>query len=159
MRSLEIILELGKKNLTELEMTRLADQKNRWYIEYIERIDESELLKGAKEYITKLKEQGKKISLGSASKNALTILNRLRIADLFDCIVDGTKVTKAKPDPEVFTLGACGMGLIPSDCVVFEDAEAGIQAAKNAGMRAVGIGDRDRLNQADMVVKGLFELL
>lgn len=158
-RSLEILLEIGKIIVSENEKLNLAEKKNQWYVEYISKIDGSELLPGAKEYITQLKNDGIKIALGSASKNAPLILHNLGIESLFDCIIDGNKVSKAKPDPEVFILGAKGIGLRNEDCVVFEDAEAGIRAAKLAGMKCIGIGDKHILKEADEVIKGLYVLL
>lgn len=158
MRSLEILLEVGGVSFDEETRQQLAEEKNNWYVEYISAIDESELLAGAKEYLLQLKQQGVKIALGSASKNAPAILKQLHITELFDAIVDGNKVAKAKPDPEVFLIAAKELSLLPQDCVVFEDAEAGIAAAKAAGMRTVGIGSRENLPEADMVVPGLYEL-
>jgi beta-phosphoglucomutase len=158
-RSLEILLEIGGLTFSDEEKLALATKKNEWYVEYIKGMDESEILKGAKDYLIKLRESGVKIALGSASKNALMILNNLKIVDLFDTIVDGNKVSKAKPDPEVFALGAKELGLQPEDCVVFEDAEAGVEAAKRAGMKVVGIGKKEILKEADMVINGLYDLL
>lgn len=159
MKSLEILLEVGGLSFSSDEMLLLAEKKNNWYVEYISTIDESELLMGAKDYLVKLKNSGIKIALGSASKNAPAILKRLQITNLFDSIVDGKKVSKAKPDPEVFLMAALEIGLKPQDCVVFEDATAGIAAARAAGMRTVGIGNRDLLMEADIVVAGLYVLL
>lgn len=159
MRSLEILLEIGKINASENEKLIFAEKKNNWYLEYISKIDESELLPGAKEFLIQLKNNGIKVALGSASKNAPLILHNLGIESIFDCIIDGNKVTKAKPDPEVFILGAKGLGLKNEDCVVFEDAEAGVKAAKLAGMKCIGIGDRNILKEADEVISGLFELV
>ena len=159
MRSLEILLEVGGLTFSADEKARLAEKKNNWYVEYISRMDESELLEGARQYLEGQKEKGIKIALGSASKNAPIILDNLKITELFDVVIDGNKVSKAKPDPEVFLLGAKELGLAPSDCVVFEDAEAGIEAAKRAGMKTVGIGNRKILREADMVVRGLYELV
>lgn len=159
MRSLEILLEIGGVSSTEEEMLAMAEKKNNWYVEYIKKMDESELLRGARKYLLKLRGEGIKIALGSASKNSPMILENLKIVDLFDAVIDGNKVVKAKPDPEVFTLGALELGLDPADCVVFEDAEAGVEAAKRAGMKVVGIGEKEILKDADFVVAGLFELL
>lgn len=159
MRSLEILLEVGGIGPDEAQKLAMAEKKNDWYVEYIRKMDESELLKGAKDYILKLRSRGVRIALGSASKNSPMILENLRIADLFDAVIDGNKVSKAKPDPEVFALGARELGLDPADCVVFEDAEAGVEAARRAGMKVVGIGDRQILKDADLVVAGLYELL
>jgi beta-phosphoglucomutase len=120
-------------------------------------MDASEILPGAEALLKLLKEEGFKCALGSASKNAGLILERTALKQYFDVIVDGTHVSKAKPDPEVFTLGADQMGLSFERCVVFEDSVAGLQAAKAAGMLAVGIGTPDVLKDADMVIKDLSE--
>lgn len=157
MASLDIILELGNKTLSEEEKVSLATRKNEWYVEFISKMDASEILPGALEFLKMLKENGYKCALGSASKNAGLILERTGLKDYFDTVVDGTHVSKAKPDPEVFTLGADNMGLSYTDCVVFEDSVAGLQAAKAAGMVAVGIGEASVLTDADMVVKDLSE--
>lgn len=136
----------------------MADKKNRLYVEYISGLDESELLPGVKAYLSGLRMRGVGVALGSASKNAVFILDKLNIAGLFDAVVDGNKVSRAKPDPEVFQTACRELGLQPQDCVVFEDAEAGVAAGKAAGMQVVGIGKRDVLKEADLVVSGLHEL-
>lgn len=159
MRSLDILLEVGGLEFEEAEKQAMAEKKNRLYVEYISRLEESELLPGVKEYLTGLRSRGIGIALGSASKNAEFILNKLNITDLFDAVVDGNKVSLAKPDPEVFLIAAQEIGLQPDGCVVFEDAEAGVQAGKAAGMKVVGIGKPEVLKEADLVVKGLYELL
>lgn len=158
-RSLEILLELGGIEKDELEQSRLREMKNDWYLTFIKDMTEDELLKGAKKYLLQLKKEGVKISLGSASKNAVSILKSLNIYELFDVIIDGTKVTNAKPDPEVFLKAAQGLGLSPEDCIVFEDAQAGVQAGKAAGMYVIGIGTKENLPEADKVVAGLYELV
>jgi beta-phosphoglucomutase len=159
MRSLDILLEVGGLEFKEVEKLAMAEKKNRLYVEYISRLEESELLPGVKEYLTGMRSRGIGIALGSASKNAEFILNKLNITDLFDAVVDGNKVSLAKPDPEVFLIAAQEIGLQPDECVVFEDAEAGVQAGKAAGMKVVGIGKPEVLKEADLVVKGLYELL
>lgn len=159
MKSLEILLEVGSLDFSDDIKSQLAEKKNNWYVEYISKIDESELLEGAADYMKKLKRSDIKIALGSASKNSLTILNRLKITDIFDSIVDGNKVSRAKPDPEVFLVAARELGLDSGECIVYEDAEAGIAAARSAGMRTVGIGSKDILKDADVVVPGLYALL
>jgi beta-phosphoglucomutase len=153
-RSLEILLEVGNISVDEETKLKLAERKNAWYVEYISKMDKSEILPGVEDFIKSLRENNIKIALGSASKNSMTILKNLDIAHYFDVIIDGNKVTKAKPDPEVFLLGAKELGLDPENCVVFEDAEAGIQAAKIAGMMAVGIGSPAVLKEADLVISG-----
>lgn len=159
MRSLEIILEICGKSYPDTEMEEMAARKNDWYVEYIKAMDESELLPGSREYLESLRRRGVKTALGSASKNAPLILNNLKIADLFDAIIDGNVVSKPKPDPEVFLKGAAAIGIAPADCVVFEDAVAGIEAARRGGMHTVGIGSPDVLTEAEICVKGLYELL
>lgn len=154
MRSLEILLEIGNINVDEETKLKLAEKKNNWYIEYISKMDKSEILPGVEDFIKSLRQKNIKIALGSASKNTMIILKNLYIVHYFDAIIDGNKVTKAKPDPEVFLLGAEELGLNAENCVVFEDAEAGIQAAKAAGMMAVGIGSPSILKEADLVVSG-----
>jgi beta-phosphoglucomutase len=154
-RSLEIILELGGVTKTEAEQQELATRKNTWYVEMINRMTPAEILPGAKEFLETCRAAGIKTALGSASKNSSTILDKINMADLFDAIVDGNHVSKAKPDPEVFLKGAEALGVAPVECVVFEDAIAGVEAAINGGMKVVGIGSPDVLNKADLVVSGL----
>jgi beta-phosphoglucomutase len=153
-RSLEIILEIGNLTLSNTQKETLCTQKNDLYLNYINKLKEEETLPGAKEFLLNARVAGFRIALGSASKNAKLILEKLRIADLFDAVIDGTKVSMAKPDPDVFIKGAEAIGLAASECVVFEDAQAGIEAAHNAGMKAVGIGSRKRLPDAELNIKG-----
>ncbi len=159
MESLDIILGIGGVALDDAEKLRLATVKNTRYVEMVGTIDASEILRGAREYLESLRARGVKVALGSASKNAEIILQNLGVRDLFDAVIDGTKISKSKPDPEVFLLGAKALGIAPSACVVFEDAAAGIQAAKAGGMYAVGIGHAENLPGADVVVPGLYALL
>lgn len=154
MRSLEIILELGQKSLTEEEKAFYAEKKNKEYLHFIHQMNKDELLPGAEGFIRKLKGEGIRVALGSASKNARLILQRLEVEDLFDAVIDGNAVSNAKPDPEVFLKGAEAVQVAPAHCVVFEDAVAGIEAAKNAGMFCVGVGDAAILRQADLVIPG-----
>ncbi len=158
MASLEIILEIGRMELSAGEKEILAARKNEWYVEYISRMTPEEILPGALGFISDLKREGIKIGLGSASKNTPMILERVGISHLFDAVADGNIVHKAKPDPEVFLKAAAMLGCLPGDCVVFEDAVAGVEAARNAGMRCVGIGDSRVLKNASLVVGGLHEM-
>lgn len=157
-KSLEIVLEKSKTSFTEEEKIKIAEKKNKLYVEYIQNLTENEILEGVKDFLKQLRENKIKIALGSASKNAMTILKKLNIEQLFDVVIDGTKVSKAKPDPEVFIKGAEELGLSPKECIVFEDAFAGIDAAKNAEMYAVGIGNNEILFNADIVIKGLKDI-
>ena len=152
--SFDIILELGNRKMDDLEKAANCQKKNDLYVSYIQQLTEKELLGGVREFIRDARSKGYQIALGSASKNSPLILDKLGIADLFDALVDGTKVSRAKPDPEVFLRGAQELCLPAGACVVFEDAVAGISAAHNAGMKAVGIGSPDILAKADTVLPG-----
>lgn len=159
MRSLEFLLEVGGIEASEEQKQKMAEEKNSRYVKMLENLDKSELLEGAEEYLRSLKAKGVRISLGSASKNAPLILEKLGITELFDAIVDGNSVSKAKPDPEVFLKGAEMLGLNPADCVVFEDSQAGIEAARNAGCGVIAIDKGGVLYDADKYVKCLGDLL
>ncbi|TLX75342.1 beta-phosphoglucomutase [Labilibacter sediminis] len=158
MTSLDILLSIGNMSKTEEEKLALATKKNDNYLTYILKMGPEEILPGTKEFLELLKHEGIKIALGSASKNAMTILNRLELTDYFEAIIDGTKVSKAKPDPEVFLKGAEALNVEPKDCVVFEDAEAGVEAAIAGGMKCIGIGKADVLGKANLVVDGLHKM-
>lgn len=158
MASLDILLSIGGVHLSEGEKLQVADKKNEIYLGYILKMTPDEVLPGVLIFLKTLRDQGIKISLGSASKNAKTILHQVGIENLFDAVADGTNVSKAKPDPEVFLKGAELLNLSPADCVVFEDARAGIEAAHRAGMKCVGIGDSVTLREADTVVGGFLDL-
>lgn len=156
MASLEYVLGWGKiVGKTDAEKAEMATRKNEWYNEMINQMTPAEILPGAQEFAQRCRDAGIKTAIGSASKNTPTILNKLQLMHLFDAVVDGNSVTKPKPDPEVFLKGAEALGVTPADCVVFEDAVAGVEAAKNGGMKAVGIGSKDTLSKADLVVSGL----
>lgn len=158
MKALDIVLEMGNVNASAEEKEEMAARKNNWYVEYLETLDQGHLLPGAHEFIAASKKMGIKIALGSASKNARTILKKLGLLSVFDGIVDGTMTTKAKPNPEVFLLGAELLKVSASNCVVFEDAQAGIEAARAAGMTAIGIGSEHNLTGAALVVPSLAHL-
>jgi len=154
-RSLELILQWGGISKSPAEQEELATLKNTWYVEMISHMTPAEILPGAKEFLLTCRAAGLKTALGSASKNSTMILEKVDIVDLFDAVIDGNKVTKAKPDPEVFLKGAEAVGVSPAECVVFEDAIAGVEAAIAGGMKAVGIGSPDVLGEANLVVSGL----
>ncbi len=156
--SLRRILEWAGKDCSPEVFQELALRKNAFFLEQVRHIDASELLPGVKEFLEALKAKGKKIALGSASRNARMVLERTGIVGFFDTIVDGTMVSKAKPNPEVFLKAAEGLELPSSVCCVFEDASAGIQAAKSAGMMAIGIGSKEVLPQADRWLTGFVPL-
>jgi beta-phosphoglucomutase len=157
-KSLDILLSLGNKSYSEDERNKFMEQKNKEYVRYISQMDEREILPGVIELLNQLKDRKLKIALGSASKNSGLILKNTKLQDYFDVIVDGNDVSKAKPDPEVFLLGAKRIGIPASQCIVFEDAYAGIEAAKKAGMLAIGVGNRKSLPHADVLVETLENL-
>jgi beta-phosphoglucomutase len=154
-RSLELILQWGGVTKTEAEKEVLARRKNDWYVDMISHMTPAEILPGAKEFLKACRAAGIKTALGSASKNSMTILDKINLAYLFDAVIDGNKVSRAKPDPEVFLKGAEELRVSPADCVVFEDAIAGVQAAINGGMKVVGIGLPGVLIGANLVISGL----
>jgi beta-phosphoglucomutase len=156
--SLKIILNWGNVIKNEEEMKALAELKNSWYVAMISKMTPAEILPGAAAFLAAVRTQGLLIALGSASKNSGTILKQVGLFDAFDVLIDGNSVTKSKPDPEVFLMGAKQLGVLPEHCVVFEDAIAGIAAAKNGKMKAVGVGDPTLLAAADLVVSGLAEM-
>ncbi|MDC7995450.1 beta-phosphoglucomutase [Altibacter sp. HG106] len=157
-RSLEKILAWGGVSLTEEEFNRQLQKKNKEYLTYIETMSEDELLPDVKRVLYFLKEQQQPLALGSASKNARLILHKTGLFELFDAIVDGTNVTKAKPSPEVFMVAAEQLGMAPENCIVFEDSLAGIQAANTAKMMSIGVGNSNILQQANRVIATFTEL-
>lgn len=158
MDSLDAILKHGGVNLSQSEKEKYAKIKNDWYLELVNQMTVNDILPGVENFLKESRELGIKIALGSASKNASLILEKTGILGLFDAIIDGNHVSKSKPDPEVFLKGAEALEVENDTCVVFEDAFAGVQAAKAANMLAVGIGNAEVLFNADFIVKGLFEM-
>ncbi len=150
MASLDIVLRAGglENRFSQEEKERLAAEKNARYLGYVSTMTPDDVLPGVRDFLADLKRHGVKIALGSASKNAGTILDRCALRDVFDAIVDGTLVSRAKPDPEVFSKGAELLHMAPEVSVVFEDAAAGIEAAARAGMRSVGVGGDRSLARA-----------
>jgi len=150
-RSLDIILELGKAEAAQEDKNKWLHQKNEDYLAYIKNMDKSEILPGVMHVLEYLKENDQPIALGSASKNARIILEKTGILDYFDVIVDGNDVTNAKPDPEVFIRAAQKLGISNEDSIVFEDSIAGVEAANIGGMTSVGIGDAAILGKAQYI--------
>ena len=151
---LEIMLKKGKRSLSEFEKERLCTRKNDRYREMIGTLTPAALLPGVPEFLRAARAEGYRIGLGSVSKNAGFLLQRLEIGPLFDAVIDGTQIVKGKPDPEVFLKGARALNLLPEQCVVFEDSAAGIEAAHRGGMKAVGIGTPQRLPEAELTAPG-----
>lgn len=153
-QSLELILEWGGVSLDEPAKVALAEQKNDWYRDYILQMEPGDVLEGVEDFLAEIRSQGVKIGLGSASKNAETILKRVGLTDVFEVVIDGNRHTKSKPDPEVFLTAAAALGVAPEHAIVFEDAEKGVDAALAGGFYAVGVGSPEVLGHAHEVIPG-----
>ena len=158
MRSLEKILTWGKAKISDDQFMELMARKNDDYLSYISNMDENEILPDVPRVLNFLKAREQAVSLGSASKNARAILKEVGLHNAFEVIVDGTNVSKAKPNPEVFLKAAEQMKIESNLCIVFEDAVAGIQAANAAGMLSIGIGRAEILHEADYVFNDFTEI-
>ncbi len=151
--SLDILLSIGGIEIqSQEEKNELASKKNNWYRENILKMTPADILPGVKNFLIDLKNTQYKIAIGSSSKNAGTILEKIGFDNFFDSVVDGTKITNSKPDPEVFLKASEELDIAPENCLVFEDAAAGIEAAKKAGMLAIGVGKYENLSNADKVI-------
>ena len=157
--SFQIILEKYDGKLSEEETERCLEQKNKLYRSYLEEMQESDFSEEVKNTLLTLKKEGYKLAIGSSSKNAKFILTRLGAINLFDAISDGNNITKTKPDPEVFLKAVEMLDLNPSDCIVMEDAESGIEAAKAGGMDSIAIGEAIPEGLSDYKVKSFGEIL
>lgn len=158
--SLELILEQDKSvSLSRKEKETLARQKNEEYRKLLQQLTPSHVSPEVKKTLEILRERGYKTAIGSSSKNTLFILEKIGLFSAFDAIADGTNITKSKPDPEVFLKAAELLWELPEHCLVVEDAEAGIQAAKSAGMKAAAVGAAISCEQADYRWNNIVELL
>ena len=140
MDSLDIILERAAKPYTKAQKEAMAARKNDAYVALVGKLTPADILPGAAETLAALRQKGVKIAIGSSSRNTPVILERIGLADTFDAVADGNQITHSKPDPEVFLLAASLLGLAPADCLVVEDADAGVEAALAGGMKALGVG-------------------
>ncbi len=140
MESLEILLGEKRDRYSPCEKQALAEEKNKRYRELIQKLTRADILPGGTDLLISLRKEGLKLAVGSSSKNAPEILERIGLADAFDVIVSGLDICNSKPDPEVYLLAARKLGAAPETCLVVEDAQAGIDAAEAAGMRSLGIG-------------------
>mgnify|MGYP003117773359 CR=1 FL=1 len=156
--SLKKILEWGELELSKTEFKRQMALKNENYLSYVAKMDEDEILPGVQKVIDYLIENNVPFALGSASKNARNILKKINLLEKFDAIVDGNDVSKAKPDPEVFLIAAGKINIKPENSIVFEDSVAGVQAANNANMMSIGIGEKEILGEADYVFNDFTEI-
>lgn len=157
-RCLEILLDWGNLKVSQEQFNNWLAEKNEDYLSYIDTMTEEEILPDVTKVLQYLQKNKVPMALGSASKNARAILKKVGLIPYFDTIVDGTQVTKAKPDPEVFLIAAKELNITPENCVVFEDAIAGIQAANAAGMTSIGIGNKNTLSEAQYVFKDFTEI-
>lgn len=151
---IDLIVAHGNLQKSQEEKDMLAAQKNEWFLEYISEISQKDVLQGVLSFLQSAKQKNIKMAVGSASKNAPLLLQKMGITHFFDAIVDGNSITNAKPNPEVFLKAAQNMNVSPQKCLVFEDAQSGVTAAKRAGMFCVGIGNSEILSEADVCFPG-----
>lgn len=155
MESLEIVLERAKKSYTAEEKAEMAERKNNYYREYIKDLTPADVLPGVMDFCEFLRANGAKLAIGSSSKNTPAILKGIGLDTYFDAVADGNQITKSKPDPEVFLLAAKLVDIDPADCMVVEDAEAGVQAALAGGMDVLGLGNAVENSNATYKASGL----
>lgn len=159
MESLEIVLEnYHGEPLTDAEKTALAEEKNTAYRELLKSMKPADVTDEVRRTLNALREKGYKLAIGSSSKNTKFILEKVGLGDFFDAVSDGTNITRSKPDPEVFLKAADFLGEKYENCIVVEDAYAGIDAAKAAGMQAIGIGDASAYEKADYRIRRFSEI-
>jgi beta-phosphoglucomutase len=160
MDSLEKILALGNRedDFSLEEKEALASKKNEHYVRLIENISPDDILPGIKDLITEIKENGYRLGLASVSKNAFTVMDSLGLRGEFDVIVDAATIAKGKPDPEIFLTAAKHLNVDPSACIGIEDAAAGVDSIKDAGMFAVGVGSEESLAKADIIYSSTEQL-
>jgi beta-phosphoglucomutase len=155
MECIEIITKASGKHYTPEQKQELADRKNRYFVESLSKVTTEVLLPGALSALHGLRNRGIKIAVASNSRNALTIIKQVKIEHLLDAIVDGHQIENSKPDPEVFLLAAKKVSISPAYCLVVEDAVTGIESARRAGMKSLGIGTKERLPNANIVIPNL----
>jgi len=158
MESLEILLEQATRVFTPVEKQAMAERKNGYYRALLATLTPADVLPGAVEMLAALRARGIKTAIGSSSKNAPLILERVGMTDAVEVVVDGNQITHSKPDPEVFLLAAERLGLPPAACLVVEDAAAGIEAGRRAGMAVLGIGTPATLPGVVSLVAGLADI-
>lgn len=158
MESLDIILEKSTRSYSKEEKEELAEQKNQMYVELLENMSPEDLSKEVKSTLDNLREKGILLAIGSSSKNAKRILKHLGLENYFDAISDGTNITKSKPDPEVFLKAAEYLYLVPQECLVVEDAVAGIRAAVAGGFDSAGLGEASEYEMTTYPLNGFADL-
>jgi len=150
-----LLLILKGRTLPEEKIQEMMERKNRYYLEFIRDVTPADMLPGASELLQEIHAAGLKSAVGSASKNASQVVQQLGIASLLDAVSDGYSVVNPKPAPDLFLHAAAQLGVPPAECVVVEDAAAGIQAAQAGGFRSVGLGPAERVGAADLVLPSL----
>lgn len=150
-----LLIILNGRTLPEKKIQEMMERKNRYYVEYIQQVTPDDMLPGALDMLLEIRQAGLKTAIGSASKNTCSVVEKLGIEHLVDAISDGYSVTHPKPAPDLFIHAAGQLGLLPAECVVVEDAEAGIEAAIVGGFRSVGLGPVERVGAADLVYPSL----
>ena len=158
MASLEVVLEKTDRKFNDEEKFTLAEKKNDMYVKSLSTLSPNDVLSGVNEFITYLRNNEIKTAVGSASKNTPVILEKTDLADKFDAVSCGLDTQKSKPDPEVFLMAADKLGIAPSECVVIEDSDAGIEAAKAGGMYAVAVGEAEHNKMADISAASVDDL-
>lgn len=153
-----LLILLRGRAATEAEIVEMMERKNRYYVALLQQMGREALLPGSTEILAALRQKGYKIAVASVSKNTRMVLDRLALNEYFDAIADGYSVERAKPAPDIFLYAAAALGVPPGECVVIEDAEAGIEGALAAGMLAVGLGPRERVGKAHFVYPSLAEM-
>lgn len=159
MACMDIIEEISGRTFTQEEKVAHATWKNDYYRSLLGEMSPADLSAEVKSTLDALRAKGLKLAIGSSSKNAKFILERIGLADYFDAISDGTNIARSKPDPEVFLKAAEFLGLEPADCLVVEDAVAGVEAAHAGGMEAAAVGDAASKNCGDYILNSFCELL
>lgn len=159
MASLEVVLEKTDRKFSDEEKAELAEKKNDMYVKSLSKLSRADVLPGVFRFIEYIKSKDIKAAVGSASKNTPLILEKTELADKFDAVSCGLDTTRSKPDPEVFLIAAEKLGIEPKDCVVVEDSDAGVEAAKAGGMYAIAVGAAEPNPKADVAVKSIDSLM
>lgn len=154
-RRQSLLLIVQERSYPEEKIQEMMERKNQYYLQFIHEIKPSDLLPGARELLEQIHQAGLKSALGSASKNAPDVIQRLGIADLLDAVSHGGSVERQKPAPDLFLHAARQLGLTPQECVVVEDAAAGIEAGRTGGFHTLGLGPRERVGNAEQVMDSL----
>ena len=158
LESLEIILEKADRNYSREEKAEMAERKNNYYRDLLHTLTPDDVFPGVMEMLKELKEKGIKIAIGSSSKNTPSILQKIGMESYFDAVSDGNQIKRSKPDPEVFLLAASKLQIPPGQCLVVEDADAGVEAAINAGMKCLAVGSASANPKAHLRANNLNEI-